>query len=181
VRRAAALAVAFAAAASTGCEDLSHFSTGKDEAYCGSVVLASEFRQGLSPKVQMSLTLDATELDGPASPGRISTFEASDGVTPERRLLQDVPLRVIAPLEHDALSRLSFGEGRDRNVILAASPNDPKEESLLAILSLKNDDTVEVRLLRAGRPGDGADAPPPGSTPIYGLFPLVRRPGGCGF
>jgi hypothetical protein len=164
-----------------GCNDLSRFSTGDHEAYCGSVVLGSSFREGLSPRMQMRLRLDASQLDGPASPGRITTFEAADGVTEEKRWLDEVELRIIGPLQHDALSQLDFGEGRERTAIYAVSPNEPTEESVSAFVSLKTDDSVEVRLLRPGRPGDGVDAPPDGQQPVFGLFPLARRKGACGF
>src|SRR5687767_11842295 len=107
------LALAFPAAYSLGCTDYSRFSTGKDEAYCGSVTLGGSFRTGMSPKVLMRLRLDAEQLDGPASPGTISTFED------ERRLFDETELRLIEPLGHDALSRLEFGDSRERNAMFA--------------------------------------------------------------
>jgi hypothetical protein len=155
-----------------GCEDVSHFSTTGDEAYCGTVVAGSEFREGLGPDAVMSLTLDASRLDGPGSPGAITAGEprAKDGALV--KLLDQAPLRIIKPLQHDPLSQLTFGDGRDRNAIYAVAPEDPKDASLVAVLSLMHDDSVEVRLLRPA----GA-----GQSQIYGLFSLVRKTDGCGF
>ncbi|MCC6556492.1 MAG: hypothetical protein IT372_26330 [Polyangiaceae bacterium] len=178
--RAALIGLGLAAA---GCDDLSRFSTADGEAYCGSVTLASGFRTGLSPRVQMRLTLDATALDGTEPPGLLSTYEAADETHPERRLLDRAPLRPIAPLANDPLSHLEFGDGRERNAIFAVSPVDPAAESMLAIISLQTDDSIEVRLLRPGAPRDEAtgDPPPAERRQIFGMFRLTRRPNECGF
>lgn len=165
-----------------GCEDLSRFSTGPGEAWCGSVTLGGAFRTGLSPRVQMGLTLDAGALDGPESPGVLSTYEAATEDLPERRLLDRAELRVIGPLAHDALSGLTFGEGRERNAMFAVSPADPAAEGLLAIVSLRSDDEVEVRLLRPGAvPTEGEAEVGAERRQIFGVFRLTRREGGCGF
>jgi hypothetical protein len=176
-----ALSLALVALAATGCDDLASFTTQPGEAYCGAVTLGSAFRQGLSPRVQMRLTVDASQLDGPGTPGVVSTFEPSDGVLPEVRLLDDADLRVIAPLEHDPLSRLDFGDGRERNAIYAASPADPTQESFMVVLSLVHDGSAEIRLLRAGRPPPSGAASPAGQTAIFGLFPLTKLTSDCGF
>jgi hypothetical protein len=161
-----------------GCEDLDRFSTRPDEAYCGAITLASAFRTGLSPRVQMRLDLDAGKLDGADAPGTLWTFEAATEDRPERRLLDGALLRPIAPLAHDPLSRFEMGDGRERNAIYAASPSDPEAESMLAFLSLRSDGGVEVRLVRPG--ATGADLPE-GRRPVFGIFSLVRREGRCGF
>lgn len=164
-----------------GCDDLSRFSTGPDEAYCGVITLEGSFRMGFSPRVQMRLRLDASQLDGPESPGALSTYEAADGDQPARRLLQDAELRLIPPMAHDPLSRPEFGGSNERNAIYAVSPSDPEAESMLAVVSLRSDQTAEVRLLRAGSPGSGESAPPEGRRPLFGIFSLSRQASGCGF
>jgi hypothetical protein len=165
-----------------GCDDLSRFSTGDGEAYCGSVTLASAYRTGLSPRVQMRLTIDATALDGADPPGTLWTYEAADETQPERRLLDGAPLRPIAPLAHDPLSHLEFGDGRERNAIYAVSPADPAAESMLAVVSLQTDDAIEVRLIRAGAAPDASgEAPPDERRQIFGMFRLTRKSNDCGF
>jgi hypothetical protein len=172
------LALVAAAIALAGCEDFSRYSTKPGEAYCGAVTLGSDFRAGLSPRVQMSLVLDASKLDGPGSPGTISTFELTDfahdtGI----KAFDEAPLRRIKAMEADPLSRLDFGDGRERSAIYAVSPADDAAAPMLAVLSLIHDGSVEVRLLRPGREGEvGGD-----DGEIFGLFSLFRRPGGCGF
>lgn len=185
MRFAGALALA-AACASLGCNDLDRFSTGSNEAYCGRITLGSAFREGFSPRVQMRLELDASVIDGPESPGRLSTYEAADETTPERRLMTDAPLSVIQPLLHDPMSQLSFGDGRERNAVFGVQPDDAEAESILAVVSMRADDSVEVRLIRPGRP-DAADEASDGNEVaqgrrrLFGLFPLTRKTGDCGF
>jgi hypothetical protein len=182
VRRLFAALAPCVALASAGCDDLGRFSTGDGEAYCGAVTLASAFRIGLSPRVQMRLTIDASALDGPDPPGTLWTYEAADEAHPERRLLDGAPLRPIAPLANDPLSHLEFGDGRERNAVFAVSPADPAAESMLAIVSLQTDDAIEVRLLRAGAaPGASGEAPPAERRQIFGMFRLNRKSSDCGF
>ena len=162
-----------------GCTDNSSFTTAEGESYCGAVTLSGKFRTGLSPQVQMRLLLDASKLDGEESPGKIWTFE---NTRPEKRLLTAAPLRRIPTLENDALWHLDFGDGREQNRIFAVTPTDPEIDSLLVFLSLKSDDSVEVRLLRPGIVADeGEEKPPSGKRPVFGLFPLYKRKGSCGF
>lgn len=162
----------------SACEDVSRFSTGQGEAYCGSIALAGTFREGLSPRVQMRLSLVADALDGPGSPGRLSTFEAEgEGSGEGARLFDEAPLRPIEPLLHDPLSRPEFGDGRIRSAIFAVSPEDPAAESMLAVVSLRSDEAVEVRLLRAGKEG----STDPATRPIFGVFTLSRSASRCGF
>lgn len=178
VPHAAAIALA---ATSLGCSDVSRFSTAPGEAYCGAITLGSEFRQGMSPRVQMRVELDAAALDvGDASPGRVSTFEGADPGKAPKRMLDEAELRPIPPLQHDALAQLDFGSGRERNAMFAVAPVDPAAESVLAVVSLRSDETIEVRLIRPGLSGAGADLPE-GRRPLYGLFPLSRQAGLCGF
>ncbi|MDC0746502.1 hypothetical protein [Polyangium mundeleinium] len=167
-----------AGAVLAGCNDVARFSTDAQHAYCGAITLGSPFREGLSPRVQMRLTLDATRLDGDDAPGRLWTFEAATETRPERRLLDGAELRPIRPLAHDPLSQFEMGEGRVRNTLFAVSPSEPLAEGMLAFLSLRSDGGVEVRLVRAGSEDAEADE---GRRPIFGMFSLVRREGQCGF
>lgn len=153
------------------------FSTSRGQSYCGAVTLGRAFREGLGPRVQMRLELDVEALDAGQSPGRVWAWEAATQVTPERALLDGVPLEPIAPLAHDALGDLDFGEGRERNALFAVRPGDPDVEGMIAVLSLRSDGLVEIRLLRAGLRGDGA---PEERAPLFGMFLLERRRGDCG-
>jgi len=172
--------VAALALAGAGCTDLDSYSTNEGEAYCGAITLGGGFREGLSPRVQMRLSLDAAELDGPGSPGTLWTYEAAFGDEPERRLIDDAELRRLPAMENDPLSRLEFGQGRLENKVFAVSPSDPEAEAMLAIVSLRSDGAVEVRLLRPGREG-GPSEQPEGRRPIFGIFSLTKQVGTCGF
>jgi hypothetical protein len=179
---AATAALAVGACVTFGCDDLERFSNEPGEAYCGAITLGSSFRMGLSPRVQMRLYLDASLLDGPGSPGTVSTYEAAVDEQPERRLLKDAELRPMSAMAHDPLSRLEFGDGRERNAIFAVSPVDPEAESMLAIVSLRADGRAEVRLVRAGvKNGDDGTPPAEGRRAIFGIFTLSKQKGACGF
>jgi len=166
--------------AALSCTDVDHFSTGPADAYCGAITLGGNFRMGLSPRVQMRLKLEASALDGSGIPGTISTFEIT-GPDQERRLLTEAELRRLPAMANDPLSRPDFGDGRIRNWIFAVSPVDPEAESLVSVLSLRADDTVEVRLLRPGKAPQGDEVVAEGRRPLFGIFSLSRQVGTCGF
>jgi hypothetical protein len=182
IRGAAAALPIVLCVAAAACDDVERFSTEPGKAYCGAITLGSSFRMGLSPRVQMRLRFDAALIDGPESPGTLSTYEAGAGDQPERRLFDEAELRPMPAMAHDPLSRLTFGDGRERNAIYAVSPGDPEAESMLAIVSLRADEQVEVRLVRAGsKAADDGALPPEGRRAIFGIFTLSRQKGGCGF
>jgi hypothetical protein len=70
-----------------------------------------------------------------------------------------------------------MGEGRERNALYAVSPSDPTAAGVLAFLSLRTDNGIEVRLLRPGNESNDDDS----RKLIFGLFSLVKREGSCGF
>ena len=129
------------------------------------VALAVPYRMGF----------DADQVDAGGSPGVITTFDAEAEVP---RMLDEATLRPIDPIAFDALADMEMGDGRERNLIYAASPSTPASEALLVIISLRTDDVVEVRLIR---PGHVEEEVTPERRPIYGLFQLTRRQGDCGF
>lgn len=180
--RFAATSLAVLALAGLGCTDLNRYSTAPSESYCGAVTLSNAFRAGLSPRVQMRLQIDAAELDSEVSPGVVWTFEAAAGEDePDRRLLNRAPLRRIPKLAGDPIGSIDLGEGREHTRIFAVSPSDTEEEPLLAILSLRSDDGIEVRLLRPGLAGTASKPVPDNRKPIFGLFTLYKQIGTCGF
>ena len=58
------------------------------------------------------------------------------------------------------------------------TPAAPEAEGLLAVLSLRSDGNVEVRLIRPGA-SDDTNGLPEGRRPLFGLFTLRRQPGAC--
>ncbi len=166
------------AAVLPSCDRLDQFALGDDESFCGQITLGSATRLGLSPRVQMRLRWDVDRVDLGQVPGSLSTFDAGQEED-QQRLLEDANLRPIAPLAGDPMSQLDLGDGRDRTFVYAVSPNEPNAESLMAFVSLRSDDAIEVRLIRPGRPD--AEDPPRGQAPIFGLFTLTRQNGDCGY
>ncbi len=163
----------------TGCERLSSFDLEPGESYCGQITLGSQYRTGFSPRVQMRMTFDADKVEIGKSPGILTTHDAGAEVG-EQKLLDGANLRPVPPLSHDALSDLDLGDGRELNFIYAVSPRAPEADSMLAFVTLRSDDAVEVRLLRAG--ADESDGPADRERrQLFGLFVLRRQKGNCGF
>jgi len=152
-----------------GCKDISRFGTGPDESYCGGIVPGGFVRQGFAPGVAMRLHIDPDRLQD--APGDIST---DDGT------FVDAPLRPIPQLAHDSLSTLDFGEGRVRNLLLGAQP--AQGATAYVIVSLLENESVEVRVLRGAPPTDTEAVPVSWFGPeLFGVFPLVRQKGTCEF
>jgi hypothetical protein len=176
VARAAASAVwasiPLAAIVLAGCRDLSRYSTGPGEAYCGNIVERPFIRAGFPPSASVRLTFNADLIE--SSPGTI---------TDSSGLLLGAPLRPIPQLAHDPLSTLDFGEARDKNLLYVVDPADPaRGPAVFVVLSLLQDGDAEVRLLRGAPTLDGSPAPAADGDPLFGVFtPLRKQTGSCGF
>jgi hypothetical protein len=111
--------------------------------------------------------------------GRIATDDASSGLCSAAHgvLFDEAALRAIPELDHDPLSTLEFGDGRDYNFFAWA--DSTCQGTMLAVVSLMRNDDIEVRLLKP------ATLPPPeaqaADRPGFALFTLSRRDEGCGF
>jgi hypothetical protein len=150
-----------------GCQDVSRFTTTNDH-YEGTVVEGNFVRAEVAEGTRMCVTLDAERLQD--APGFLTT---SDG------RFKNAPIRPIPQVWHDSVSTLSFGEGRERNVLYGASPDpavDPGGDVMI-VLSLLSSGDLEVRILR------GAPAAPggPPKSHVFAVFPLQRTPGACSF
>jgi hypothetical protein len=151
-----------------GCEDVSEFTTAPGESFCGAIVQGLSFRNGFGPGVRMRLNLDAEQLQ--QAPGILST---DDG------LFVDTPLRPLPQLHHDALSTLQFGEGRVRNLMYGVQPTAGSMG--YAVVSLLENGDVEVRILRGAPPMPGEPPLALDDPHLFGVFPLTRQRGTCGF
>jgi len=155
----------------SGCKDIDRFSTKNGDYYCGQIVDAQFVRRGFrgadAGSVWMRLTLDTDRLGD--VPGAIST---NDG------LLVNAPLRPLPELPNDPLWTLSFGEGREKNLVFAVDPTSSADgPTIMAIVSLMHSGDAEVRLIRgAPTPGSSPDAGSVDGDPLFGVFaPLHRR------
>jgi hypothetical protein len=99
---------------------------------------------------------------------------------------------------HDPLSTLSFGDGREKNLIYMAAPTAGSADAadsgdVLVVVSLMTSGGVEVRLLRgapatsaAGAAADAGDvdggaAPAAAQANVFGVFQLARQAGPCSY
>lgn len=142
------------------CSDLDRYATSQDEVWRGQVVESRYVRRGFDDLPTLELApLDLSNTT--SAPGRITT---SDGT------FVDAALLPIAPAAYDAFGQLDLGQGRTKSfpffVEVTAGPH--AGELALAILSLLDDETLELRIVR----GTGAD---PDGDDLYGLFPLSRQ------
>lgn len=171
-----------------GCNSLDRFDTKGNAAYCGSLVASPTFEEALLPKgrprsLQLSLTLDIGALtsrgDEPVEVGVLSSDDRDRGLCSAQGLplFNAAPLRSMPVLDHDLLSTLEFGSGRDYSFF--AWVDSTCQQTLLALVSLMRNEDVEVRLFKP------AALPPPGAGPElqpgFGLFTLRRQRMGCGF
>jgi hypothetical protein len=108
-------------------------------------------------------------------PGTLATDDAADGPCAPRATFEDAPLVATPEIFHDAISQLSLGEARQRNLVTWAHATC--RGPMLAVVSLLGSGDVEVRLL------EPPEAPREGSPgrPAFALFELSRRHGDCGF
>jgi hypothetical protein len=152
------------ALAASACRDLSRFSTSSGDHFEGPVVRGSFVRAGIAEDAEVCISLDTDHLED--APGTISS---NDG------RFKDTPLRPIPQIWHDPLSTFSFGQGRVKNLIYAVTPRADAgdEQDMFAVVSLLQNDGVEVRLLRSA-PGGSANA-------VFAVFQLTRQRGSCQF
>lgn len=177
------LGVAALGLALSGCRDLEQWELAKDEAYCGSLVSAPLFQEGLLPEgtppaLRMRLDLDVGQLA--TRPGTLTTDDRGRGLcgAQGRALFEEAPLRTVTEALHDAISTASLGEGRDRNVL--AYVDTSCGHSMLAVVSLMNGGTVEVRLFKPAP--EASETTPQTDRPGFGLFVLERQPkSDCGY
>jgi hypothetical protein len=159
-----------------GCRDLSRFTSGGDR-FEGPVVHGDFVRAGVDPSVTVCMTIDTDHLQD--TPGRISS---SDG------RFKTEPLRPIPQLWHDPLSTLSFGEGREKNLVYVASPSASFADGgdggdVMVVVSLMTTGAIEVRLLRGAPPANAADAGATTAPPsnVFAIFDLARQSGPCSY
>lgn len=176
LRLAAGLLVALAA---IGCRDVDGFRTSDGEAYCGSMVSAPVFQQGLLPEGEPPLLRGRLELDVDALesfPGTFTTDDADSGLCSKAGapLFDAAPLVAIEEVQRDALSALDFGEGRVKNLIswIDSSCAGP----MLAVVSLMQSLDVELRVLKPPRSAESiSDALDGDARPGFALFYLRRQ------
>lgn len=174
------LALALAALAALGCQDVDRFDTEDGAAYCGSMISAPEFNEALTPagvpsRLRLRLELDTDALT--TRPGTLTSDDTEGGLCSPASLFDQAPLRAIPEMFHDPLSSFEFGDGREHNFF--AWVDSTCQGTVLAVVSLMQNDDVEVRLLKpAADPAEGAT---PAERPGFGVFILKRRNSGCGF
>lgn len=197
-------AIALGLASGVGCTSLDRFDTDGNAAYCGPMVGSPAFHEGILPdgvppalRMRMKLDIDAlrertsraygggesgarseTRPSQTVVVGSISTDDQAGLCAPSGTALFDnSALRAIPELDHDPLSTLEFGDGRDYNFFAWA--DSTCQGTMLAVVSLMRNDGIEVRVLKpASLPSAEAEAE---SRPGFALFTLSRRNEGCGF
>ncbi len=172
------------ACGATGCNNLDRFDTTGDGAYTGCIVGAPFAHEGMLPageppllEATLELNIDALfarSTNPPPSPGTLST-RAGQGLCAPEPLFADAPLRMMRALQHDPLSLLEFGDARTHNFM--AWVDSTCQGTMLAVVSLVHDGSVELRLLK---PAPAADAKAsPEESPGFAYFQLDRGERTC--
>lgn len=145
-----------------GCTSYNDYSTDPDECYYGEIIEA--VRSGaFSKDVKMTLGLDVNALGSGEKGAWITT---SDGK------FKGSPARQLEELIRDPLSMLHFPGGRIRSYFAYAPGTDGSIATI--IISLMEDESVEVRIIRPELEPDGGvpDGGVDGS--LFGVFRLIR-------
>lgn len=167
--RSAALCLTAAALAS--CKTIDTFDTGTDDAYCGRITGAPFVREDFDRQLQLQLRLRIAGLN--SVPGDLTTDDSDIGPCAPKALFSRAALRAPKKLESDDLSAFSFDDGSLTNFM--AWVDSTCDGTYLAVVSLMQDNGVEVRLLRGALDSAGQETGP------FGVFDLQRAVGGCGF
>jgi hypothetical protein len=165
-----------------GCRSLDRFDTSGAPAYCGTILKAPLFQDGLlpdgaEPGLNLRLEIDTDRLT--TRPGTLTSNDAVFGLCSGKggALFQDAELRAIEEIVHDSLSNLEFGDGHQHDFF--AWVDSTCQGTMLAVVSLLTNGSVEVRLLKpAAEPPDGAGSE---MRPGFALFYMRRSETGCGF
>jgi len=178
--RLAALALSGAALAS--CRNIDRFDTEKPAAYCGSIIGGSSFqtgfiRKGAPPSLELRLELDTSSLTD--RPGSLTSNDGAAGFCKPAPLFDEAPLRAIPELFHDALSQADLGEGHEQDFFTWV--DSACEGTMLAVVSLLTNGSVEVRLLKPGPDLPALTDESQEKRPGFALFYLQRSQAGCGF
>lgn len=166
-----ALATVGACALGVGCDDLNRFDNGDGSAHCGNIVAASFVRSGFAHRPRLQLQLDMSALD--RRPGEITMDDAADGPCRPLATFDHAALRISQELQADPLSQFQFGDGRELNMLTWV--DSTCDGTYLAVVSLRHDDSVEVRLMRSEKDERGLEVGP------FGVFKLTRHEQECGF
>jgi hypothetical protein len=166
----------------SGCRSLDRFDTSGDAAYCGTILKAPLFQDGLlpdgaEPGLNLRLELDTDRLT--TRPGTLTSNDAVFGLCSGKgqALFEGAPLRAIEEIVHDALSNLEFGDGHQHDFF--AWVDTTCQGTMLAVVSLLTNGSVEVRLLKpAANPPEDAGAD---QRPGFALFYMRRSEEGCRF
>ncbi len=158
-----ALCLVIGPAVAGACTDVGDYSTNHGECYEGGII-AAEFvrsKKTFRDDLRLELTLDADAL-GSGKEG--ATITTNDGT------FNRAPVSQMTQLVHDSLSLLQFPDGRMRNYLANALPNDGSPATV--VISLMENDEVEVRIMRPDlTPYDNED------SSLFGVFRLIRKDG----
>jgi hypothetical protein len=151
------------------CRTLDSFETSPTGAYCGQIVGSSFVREGFDRELALEFKLDLPNLN--TIPGYLTSADSDIGPCAPLPLFASAPLRAPRKLESDALSTLNFGDSALHTFV--AWVDSTCQGTFLAVASLMQDRSVELRLLQGRLNTDGNEAGP------FGLFRLKRSETAC--
>lgn len=180
-----------AALIGSSCRSVDRFDTHDDEAYCGRLLGQDDLSLGFEAASwtgsgeQATITIEALRtaqlFDQNGKVALLTTHDANYGPCSAelQPLFARAPIRTIGKAQGDRLANLQISEDHEGDYVTFVDSSC--SGSMVAILSLIQDGTLELRLLRPA-PAKDLDASVPATpdnTPRFGLFQLTKQKQGC--
>lgn len=180
-----------AALVGSSCRSVDRFDTHEGEAYCGRLLghddlsLGFEAASWTGSAEQATITIESLRtaqlFDQDGQVALLTSHDANYGPcsAEQQPLFARAPLRTIGKAQGDRLSSMRLSEDHEGDYVTFV--DSTCSGSMVAILSLIQDGTLELRLLRPAPAKDlNASVPvAPDKTPRFGLFQLTRQKQDC--
>lgn len=181
-----------AALVGSSCRSVDRFDTHDDEAYCGRLLGQNDLSLGFEASnwagsgdeatiaIESLRTAQLFEKDGEV--GLLTSHDENYGPcsVEQKPLFARAALRTIGKAQGDRISSMQIAEDHEGDYVTFVDSSC--SGSMVAILSLVQDGTLELRLLRPAplvRTSDASVPVTPDNTPRFGVFQLMKQKQGC--
>jgi len=161
-----------------GCRSLDRFNTERGEAFCGTLIAPDRVSEGFefwleqqqnqNPPLYLSVTLDTNSLQN--RPGKVRSNDSLTGPCAPYPLFENAPLRTVKTALGDRISSMQLADDHEEDILTYL--DSTCSGSMVAILSLIQNGSVELRLLRPAPDDPGASV---FDQPRFGVFGLRKE------
>jgi hypothetical protein len=172
----------------SSCRSVDRFDTHDGETYCGRLLGQNDLSLGfeapgwVGKSDRASVTIESLRtaqlFDKDGEVALLTSYDATYGPcsTQQSPLFARAPLRTIGKAQGDRLFNMQIAEDHEGDYVTFV--DSTCSGSMVAILSLIQDGTIELRLLRPAPIVKDLDTALE-STPRFGLFQLIKQKQGC--